>query len=233
MQIARERALLSGGASDYPIYQMVARLLSAPCVGGTLVDVGCGAGRLRAFLDGKFSSYIGVDLVHYAHLPAETLFVQADLSAGVVPLRSDTADLVVSIETIEHLENPRSFMRELARIARPGGTIAVSTPNQLSLLSKLGLLLKNEFPAFQEAPGLYPAHLTALLDVDLVRMARECELQDPRIVYSDNGRVPGISKHWPSWCRGRAFSDNIILVAKKPMRKTFKASGPRSAFSAR
>ena len=58
-------------------------------------------------------------------------------------------------------------------------------------MSKLGLLLKNEFPAFQEAPGLYPAHLTVLLDVDLVRMARECELQDPRIAYSDAGRIPG------------------------------------------
>ena len=233
MQAARERALLSGGASDYPIFQMVARLLSEPRVGGTMVDVGCGAGRLRAFLDGKFSSYIGVDLVRYAHLPAETLFIQADLSAGVVPLRSETADLVVSIETIEHLENPRGFMRELARIARPGGTIAVTTPNQLSLHSKLGLLLKNEFPAFQEAPGLYPAHLTVLLDVDLVRMARECELQDPRIAYSDAGRIPATAWHWPSWCRGRAFSDNVILVAKKPMRKTFTASDPRAESSAR
>ena len=88
-------------------------------------------------------------------------------------------------------------MRELARITRPGGMIAVTTPNQLSLLSKLGLLLKNEFPAFQEAPGLYPAHLTALLDIDLVRMARECELQEPRIAYSGRGRIPGTAWHWP------------------------------------
>ncbi len=218
MEVARERALLSGGASDDPIYQMVARLLSEPCLGGTLVDVGCGAGRLRAYLDARFSSYIGVDLIHYSDLPKETLFVQADLNAGVVPIKSDSARVVISIETIEHLENPRGFLRELVRIARPGGMVAVTTPNQLSVLSKLGLLLKNEFPAFQEAPGLYPAHLTALLDVDLVRMARECKLLESRIAYSDHGRVPGTSRHWPSWCRGRAFSDNIILVARKPTR---------------
>ena len=215
-QVARERALLSRGTSADQIYRMVARLLADSCVGGTLIDLGCGTGSLRAFLDPKFSSYIGVDLIHYDDLPGETLFVRAELDSGVVPLKSESAQVVVSIETIEHLENPRGFLRELVRIARPGGMVAVTTPNQLSLLSKLGLLLKNEFPAFQEGPGLYPAHLTALLDIDLIRMARECELQEPRIAYSDQGRIPGTSRHWPSWCRGRAFSDNIILVARKP-----------------
>jgi SAM-dependent methyltransferase len=215
LSLSHERALLSRGVSDDTIYHMVARMLSKLCVGPTLVDVGCGTGRLRAFLHRKFSTYIGVDLIRYPGLPVETLFVGANLDAGVVPLKSGSADAVVSIETIEHLENPRGFMRELSRIAKPGGLVAVTTPNQLSLLSKLGLVLKNEFPAFQKGPGLYPAHLTALLEMDLIRMACECELQDPQIAYSDCGRVPGTAWHWPSWCRGRAFSDNVILVARK------------------
>ncbi len=48
----------------------------------------------------------------------------------------------------------------------------VTTPNQLSLLSKLTLVLKNEFNAFQA--GSYPAHLTALLEADLRRIGVEC-----------------------------------------------------------
>jgi SAM-dependent methyltransferase len=210
-----ERALLSGGISDDAIYEVVARMLSKLCIGPTVVDVGCGTGRLKAFLDRKFSTYIGVDLIRYPGLPVEALFVGADLNGGVVPLKSGSAHAVVSIETIEHLENPRGFMRELARITQPGGLIAVTTPNQLSLLSKLGLVLKNEFPAFQEGPGLYPTHLTALLEIDLVRMARECELQETEIAYSGRGRVPGTAWHWPGWCGGRIFSDNVILVARK------------------
>ena len=41
------------------------------------------------FFIAKFSSYIGVDLIRYAGLPVEALFVGADLNAGVVPLKSE------------------------------------------------------------------------------------------------------------------------------------------------
>ena len=127
------------------------------------------------------------------------------------------AEVVCSIETIEHLENPRNFMRELVRITAPGGTIVVTTPNQLSLLSKLTLVFKNQFNAFQETPGCYPAHITALLEIDLRRIAAECQLTDIQIHYTDAGRIPGIDRNWPHFlgCKGRLFSDNVILSAIK------------------
>ncbi len=124
--------------------------------------------------------------------------------------------MVSSLETIEHLENPRRFVRELVRVLKPGGRIFISTPNQLSLLSKLTLVVKNEFNAFQEAAGLYPAHLTALLETDLTRMARECSLEEIEIHYTNQGRIPSRARSWPSFCRGRLFSDNVILAARKP-----------------
>lgn len=75
---------------------------------------------------------------------------------------------------IEHLENPRAFIRVLVRLTKPGGWVFVTTPNQLSLLSQMTLMLKNQFNAFQEAPSLYPAHITALLEIDLIRITTEC-----------------------------------------------------------
>ena len=71
------------------------------------------------------------------------------------------------IETIEDVENQRAPMRELARLAKPGGWVLVSTPNQLSQASKPCLLLKDELLHFQQRPGLYPAHSSALHEVDL------------------------------------------------------------------
>ena len=91
-----------------------------------------------------------------------------------------------------------------------------------SLLSKICLLTRNEFVHFQERPGLYPAHLSALLECDLRRIAGELGWTDPSITFSAEGRIPGTSLHWPAWLvehdgwRGRAFSDNIVLSATAP-----------------
>jgi len=94
--------------------------------------------------------------------------------------------------------------------------IIVTTPNQLSLLSKLTLVFRNEFSAFRA--GSYPAHLTALLEVDLRRMARECGLREEIIQFSRSGRIPGTSRHYPrllSRLAPRAFSDNVLMAARK------------------
>lgn len=45
-------------------------------------------------------------------------------------------DLIISIELIEHLENPFHLMREIAGIARPDATVILTTPNVLSLRSR-------------------------------------------------------------------------------------------------
>jgi 2-polyprenyl-3-methyl-5-hydroxy-6-metoxy-1,4-benzoquinol methylase len=213
------RARLSEGCSHPAIYAAVAAALSAVHRGGgSLVDVGCGSGALWHVLGPAFVRYIGVDIVRYDGFPLDAQFVTGNLDNGRLPLADDCADVVASVETIEHLENPRAFMRQLARVAKPGGTVIVSTPNQLSLLSKLTLVVKNQFNAFQEAPGLYPAHLTALLEIDLLRIARECGLAEPAIRYTNSGRIPFTPISWPRWLRGRPFSDNVILVARKAAR---------------
>lgn len=212
----RLHALSSRGTSNEAIYFMVAHELEARHSGrGTIVDFGCGAGHLFSFVRQLFDRYLGVDVVRYNAFPAEAELIESDLDLGTVPLPDSSAEVVVSVETIEHLENPRALMRELTRVAAPGGWIAVTTPNQLSLASKLSLLVKNQFVAFQERPGLYPAHISALLEIDLLRLAKETGLVDAAVVYTNCGRIPGTVRQWPGWCRGRAFSDNVMIIARK------------------
>jgi SAM-dependent methyltransferase len=213
---AVERARATLGSSDEAIYRLVARVVRERRQGGgTLIDVGCGTGNLWKFVGAEFDRYLGADVVLYEGFPSAGEFCQVDLDNGRVPLPDGAADVVASVETIEHVENPRALVREITRLARPGGLVIVTTPNQLSLLSKLSLVLKNRFSAFADGPGLYPAHITALLEIDLVRIARECGLE-PRIYYTDCGRIPGTARHWPRRLRGRAFSDNVLIVAEKP-----------------
>ena len=210
------RAGQSLGSSEPAIYRAVARALRQRRASGTLADVGCGRGQLWQELRPIFSRCIGVDAVKYASLPGDVEFLRADLDRVPLPLADASADVVTAVETIEHLENPRAFCRELCRIARPGGWIVITTPNQLSLLSLLTLVVKHRFSAFQDAA--YPAHRTALLEIDLLRIAAECGLGAIGIRYSGSGRLPLSGVHYPSGLSRlfpRALSDNLLLVGRR------------------
>src|SRR5262249_5249152 len=101
-------------------------------------------------------------------------------------------------------------------ILRPGGTVVVTTPNQLSALSVLSLVVKHQFVAFQDAH--FPTHRTALLESDLHRAATESGLDPLEIAYSLCGRIPLTSRHYPSALAGvfpRRLSDNVMLIARK------------------
>src|SRR6202043_1124076 len=47
-----------------------------------------------------------------------------------IPLPDRSVDVVVSFETIEHVEKPAAFLRECARVLVPEGLLIVSTPNR-------------------------------------------------------------------------------------------------------
>jgi len=216
--LVEERARRSLGISNIDIYELVDRCIGrCHTGGGGLLDVGCGSGTLWRFVRRHFDRYVGADVARYDAFPADGRFIPVDLDNQRVGLADGAADVVAALETIEHVENPRAFMRELTRLCRPGGWLIVTTPNQLSLLSKLTLILKNQFNAFQDS--CYPAHLTALLEVDLRRMATECGLVGIQINYTCQGRLPASNRHFPGWLSQmfpRALSDNILLLGRKP-----------------
>lgn len=217
-----ERAKQSLGTSGRAIYEMAAAALAGRHPGGgTLLDVGCGRGEFWPFVKDRFAQYVGADVVRHDGFPAGGEFHAVDLDTGRVPLPDGAADVVAAVETIEHLENPRAFARELTRLARPGGWVVVTTPNQLSWLSKMSLVVKNNYPAF--AGNTYPAHLTALLEIDLRRIAGECGWTEVAVAFSKSGRLPGVAWHWPRWASAalpRALSDNVLILGRAPLTPT-------------
>ncbi|MEJ7810650.1 MAG: methyltransferase domain-containing protein [Gemmatimonadaceae bacterium] len=211
------RARRSAGISAVAIYRMVAQALTRRGIrGGVFADIGCGRGDLWPFVAQQFDRYVGSDVVRYDGLPDAIEFHRIDLDTGRIPLADASADVVAAVETIEHLENPRAFVRELVRLAKPEGWVLVTTPNQRSLLSLLTLVVKGHFAAFQDVH--YPAHLTALLDVDLRRIAAESGLVETEVAYSGSGRLVLTPLHYPSLLARalpRALSDNLMLIGRK------------------
>ena len=104
------RALMSGGTSHDAIYLSVADALRATSSSGRIVDVGCGRGAMWPLVRTMFDSYLGIDGVRYDTFPRSVPLVRADLD-GAIPLADASADVALSVETIEHLENPRAFVR--------------------------------------------------------------------------------------------------------------------------
>ena len=213
---AEERARCSAGKSDRAIYEMVARALRARGVrDAVLADVGCGTGNLYEYVRPFTARYIGVDVVHYDGFPSGVEFHPLDLDSGQLPFRAGAVDVAVAVETIEHLENPRAFFRDLVRIVRPGGWVIVTTPNQRSLLSLLSLVLRGQYAAFLDVH--YPTHLSALLEVDLRRIAADCALQEVAFDYSLHSRPPLTGKQYPRLLARlfpRALSDNLLFVGR-------------------
>jgi SAM-dependent methyltransferase len=185
-------------------------------VGGGVTAIAAGVDARARQSRGRFRDIMAIDAVHYDGLPADVTFLRADLDSARLPLDDGSMDVAVAVEVIEHLENPRAFVRELVRVTRPGGWVVVTTPNQLSALSLLTLLVKGRFSAFQERD--YPAHRTALLEIDLRRIAEECGLENVEVAYSRHGRAPLTARHYPAAVAGlhpRWFSDNLALIGSR------------------
>jgi ubiquinone/menaquinone biosynthesis C-methylase UbiE len=106
-----------------------------------VIDISCGTGYGAYLLAerGGATHVIGVDLSSVA-LSTATISWQGDKNSFVlgdghcIPLKNASVDLVVSFETLEHVNNPLNFLLELKRIAKPNGKIIVSTPQNESEL---------------------------------------------------------------------------------------------------
>lgn len=211
----------SKGTSSNAVVHAACTALHAVEPTSTLLDFGAGIGDLIKQLEaeGWTGPITGADLFPSpVDLPEKVTWIQADLNHPL-PLPDQSFDCIVSTEVIEHLENPRAMVRELFRLLRPGGLLVLTTPNQESLRSLACLLLTGHFVHFQDS--CYPAHLTALLKKDLSRIATEAGFVNLEFSYVPNGGIPKLPHiTWSQvsfgLLRGRWFSDNIVLCAKRP-----------------
>lgn len=104
--------------------------------GARVLDAGCGTGRaLPPLRDavGPSGVVLGADLTPAmleaaarAGRDAAGQLLLADVAA--LPVRSESLDAVFAAGLIAHLPNPAENLRELARVVRPGGTLALFHP---------------------------------------------------------------------------------------------------------
>ena len=85
------------------------------------VDMGCGTMPYRALL-APYVKYMGADLVANEH--ADLIL---DPESGRINQPSETVDVVLSTQVLEHVASPTDYLAEARRICKPNGLLILST----------------------------------------------------------------------------------------------------------
>lgn len=102
-----------------------------------VIEAGCGEGYGAAMIaEGPAQpAVLGLDydpavVAHVAARYPQVAVARADL--GALPVSSESASAVVSLQVIEHLWDLGGFLAEALRALQQGGDVVISTPNRIT-----------------------------------------------------------------------------------------------------
>jgi 2-polyprenyl-3-methyl-5-hydroxy-6-metoxy-1,4-benzoquinol methylase len=137
---------------------------------GMLLDIGCAAGFFLGVAQQRGWQPLGVELARdMADRAAGLIGRPIAASIDELGLAPGSLDAVTMWEFIEHVPQPRDEIERAARLLRPGGVLALSTPNA-------GYWTAVHQPErWRELKP--PAHLGFFSEATLRRLLAECGLQ--------------------------------------------------------
>lgn len=125
--------------TNHPTWDTVARLVPE---GARVLDLGCGDGALMAHLrDHRGCSGYGVEIDDtkvQACLKRGVNVLQLNLEEGLAMFEDNSFDVVLQIDTLQHLHNAETMLLETARVGRIG---VVAFPNFAHWPNRLSVLL--------------------------------------------------------------------------------------------
>jgi len=106
-------------------------------VGKSVVDIACGEGYGSYLLAGSAESVIGIDIEPECISHAKKKHNKDNLtfllgSCDEISIDSQSVDIVISFETIEHHDKHEEMISEIKRILKPSGVLIISSPNRLT-----------------------------------------------------------------------------------------------------
>lgn len=103
----------------------------------SILDIGCGDGPFAHFCAERGAEVIFAD-IDAAKVAAVSEMLKNSKARAMLPLVTDAKPIpladnrvskVIAMEVLEHVEDPRDFMRELVRVAKPGCLFLLTVPD--------------------------------------------------------------------------------------------------------
>ena len=152
---------------------------------GSILDIGAGDGAFLSEASKEIAtSNLGIEPSIKAIEKKDDKFVNI-LNVAIEDFDStEQFDLVTCFQTIEHLNDPRQFIKNMKSYIKPGGYLAISCHNRLSLVNKL---LGEKSPIFDVE------HLQIFTNTGIEYLFRSLNFQ---IVYSNKYRNEYPLSYW-------------------------------------
>ena len=160
MKIQTAERASSAHNADNPVYQrhLVAYNQAAKMISGKVLEIGCGEGYGIPILAPKCTEYTAIDkfTAGLDSLPDNAKFIQMSVPY-LNNFEDNTFDWVVSFQVIEHIQDDKTYLKEINRVLKPEGKLIFTTPNlKMSLtrnpfhireytVEKMAALVKNNF----------------------------------------------------------------------------------------
>jgi len=126
-----------------PWYDLVREMIG-PVAGRQILEVACGRGGFVRELALAGARIVGCDFSLSALRIGKSKLDRSVSNAGRsgqvqgdaqnLPFADASFDIVISCETIEHVPDAQSAVREMYRVARPGGRLFLTTPNYFNFM---------------------------------------------------------------------------------------------------
>ncbi|HUA11033.1 MAG TPA: class I SAM-dependent methyltransferase [Solirubrobacteraceae bacterium] len=170
LALTGERTLPDVPAENYWYrrHLVVYEWIAARVAGLRVIDMACGEGYGADVLARGAATVVGVDANPEAHEHARLRYRAANLSfeRGLIERFSAPADVVVFLQTIEHLEDPDAALVHMRGLVGDHGAVYVSTPNVLTLAPRGAARSGNPWHVHEyrqgEFEGLLRRHFSTL-----------------------------------------------------------------------
>ncbi len=142
-----------------------------------VLDIGCGSSPIITHFPNAIGIDIDNDKLAFMQTKVENNLLRMD--AHSLGFKDESFDLILCIETIEHLEDADKAMSEISRCLKKGKRVVIATPDNSRMLWKIVQFLYDRL-----MPGGYKGEHTYLMTKNfLIQLAARHNLSLEKIEY--------------------------------------------------